>query len=342
MKTRVYITVDTETSMGGAWASDQLRPLPATRRIFCRIGNADHGIGWICDELARYGMQATFFCETLSNLVLGDDDTRSYLDYLLHRGQDVQLHAHPNFHFYAQWLEARRRGLPFDRSAVSDNLGALALPAQRQILSEACAIFRRFTGRSPTAFRAGGYMASLDTLGLLRELGFTVDSSFNPAYQQLGSFAGQPLAPNCVKWLGGLWEVPVTVALQGLPEPWKPNRYRHLEVSALSLAEMRHCLLRLHEAGAQEAVIVMHSFSGVKPADLQYSAMRPDRIVMGRFRGLLAFLARHPERFTVSALGSYRGPASQEAAPAPAIPHLGYFRPFCRKVVQMLNRVYWL
>lgn len=65
MKTNVYITVDTETTVGGAWASEQLRPLPADRRIFCRIRDRDRGIGCLCSELGRRGMKATLFCEVL-------------------------------------------------------------------------------------------------------------------------------------------------------------------------------------------------------------------------------------------------------------------------------------
>ena len=35
MATAVYLTVDTESSMGGAWANPQRRPLPASRHVFC-------------------------------------------------------------------------------------------------------------------------------------------------------------------------------------------------------------------------------------------------------------------------------------------------------------------
>ncbi len=95
-KTRVFLTIDTESSMGGAWQNPALRPLPAERRISCRIRGRDHGIGWQCAQLRERGLKATFFCEVLSSLVLGEGDSRSYLEYLLEQGQDVQLHVHPN------------------------------------------------------------------------------------------------------------------------------------------------------------------------------------------------------------------------------------------------------
>ena len=63
MRTNVYLTVDTEHSMGGAWANAALHPVPTERRIFCRIAGKDHGIGWLCEELGKRNFRATFFAE---------------------------------------------------------------------------------------------------------------------------------------------------------------------------------------------------------------------------------------------------------------------------------------
>lgn len=343
MKTNVYITVDTESSMGGAWAADALRPVPAERRIFCKIGGIDHGIGWQCDELERRGMKATFFCEVLSTLVLGDGDTRSYLDFLLGRGQDVQLHAHPNFYYYSQYMAAREQGAAFDHSKRSDSMASHSGERQRELLAAACGIFERLTGRRPSAYRAGGYSANSQTLGILEELGFVLDSSFNPRYQGHGSFDGETLTSNAAQKIGAIWEMPVTVAIEDLPDPRKSSSLMPFEISALSLSEMRRMLDDLHAAGAAHVVIVFHSFSAVKAADDQYSAMRPDRIVRGRFRGLLDYLAGQTNRFTVSTFDELSRNLDQlRPGASPEVPRLGYVRPLCRKVVQAVNRAYWL
>src|SRR5262249_9947453 len=115
MRTNVYLTVDTEHSMGGAWDNAALRPVPAERHIYCHIGGKDNGIGWICDELERHKFRATFFAEVFCSLVFGVDATRSWCQYLLQHGQDVQLHTHLNYYYYA-----KKQGSPVAASEPTD------------------------------------------------------------------------------------------------------------------------------------------------------------------------------------------------------------------------------
>jgi len=211
------------------------------------------------------------------------------------------------------------------------------------LLGEACEIFERLTGRRPSAYRAGGYDANSRTLAILAKMGFVLDSSFNPCYQGHGSFDGETLASNVAQKVGGLWEIPVTVAIENLPDPRKSNRFMPFEISALSLAEMRCMLDDLHSSGAAHVVIVFHSFSAVKAADDQYSEIRPDRIVRRRFSRLLDYLAGQTNRFVVSTFDELSQDLDQlKPGSSPGIPELGYVRPFCRKVVQAVNRTYWL
>ena len=329
--------------MGGAWQSDDLRPVPADRRIFCKIEGRDHGIGWQCEELERRGLRATFFCEVLSSLVLGDPDTRSYMEFLLQRGQDVQLHAHPNFYFYSQYRLARERGGAYDHSQRSDRIGSLPLPLQRQLLELSRELFHRFTGRRPVAFRAGGYQANSATLSILSELGFLLDGSYNPAFREEGSFPNETLLPNVPQKLQGIWEVPVAVAQQDLPDPRKTTSLMPFELSAISLPEIRCILDHAHQSGLQHVVAIFHSFSAVKAKDHQYSQLRPDSIVRRRFTGTLDYLATHSERFEVSTFEALGAQVDQlQPAPAPKLAHLGYLRPFGRLAVQAVNRSYWL
>jgi hypothetical protein len=330
--------------MGGAWASPERRPLSADRRIFCRIRGEDYGIGWQCKELNRRSMRATFFCEVLSSLVLGDRDTSSYLDFLLLQNQDVQLHVHPNFYHYERYLSAVQQGLSFDHTVRSDSLSSHSETAQFQLLREACRIFERLTGMPPLAFRAGGYNANRQTLSILAKLGITIDSSFNPCYQGRGSFDSESVQCNLPQLIEGIWEVPITVAIEDLPDPRKPNRYMPLEISALSLGEMTSALDDLQAAGASHIVIVFHSFSAIKSRDIQYSAMRPDRIVQRRFLGLLDYLAQESHRFTVSTIGDLASDLEESMLPKPQcfMPRLGYVKPLMRKATQLLNRVYWI
>lgn len=344
MKTIVSITIDTETSMGGAWASPEMRPLPAGRRIFCRIKGESHGIGWQCRELNRRGIRATFFCEVLSSFVLGDVDTSSYLDFLLSNKQDVQLHVHPNFFYYARYLSAIQQGHYFDHNERSDSLSNFSKATQFQIIQEACSIFKRLTGVQPLAFRAGSYNANRQTLSILSDLGIIIDSSFNPCYQGRGSFDYESIPCNIPQLIENVWELPVTVAIEDLPDPRKSNRYMPLEISALSLGEIIKALDHLQAARVSHIILVFHSFSTVKPKDIQYSAMRPDRIVQGRFMGLLDFLAKETHRFTVLPLSDIVSSLEELKLhkQQSAIPRLGIINPLVRKATQVLNRIYWV
>lgn len=326
--------------MGGAWDDPSLRPVPAARRIFCRIGGRDFGIGWQCGELRKRGLRATFFCEVLSSLVLGEEDCRSYVEFLLEQGQDVQLHVHPNFYYYAEKLWAEARGIFHPRPRDPDALSALPREEQAAILDHAVEIFRYVTGRRPVAFRAGGYRADAATLAILRQFGVKVDSSWNPVFRNAGSFPQESLPVNRPAYLEGILEVPVTVVRQQLPAPNKPGGLVPLEVCALSAAEMRSALDQLHEGGVTDVVIVHHSFACVKASDVQYRRLRADNMVMSRFTALLDHLVAHPERFEVTTMSSAAEEEAVQAAGASSlIPSLGYLKPLLRTFQQAAGYV---
>ena len=68
---RVYFTVDTETSMGGAWRNAEYAPLPTESTIFGKVGSEFYGIPLIMEILERYEFAATFFVEVFCAHVLG-------------------------------------------------------------------------------------------------------------------------------------------------------------------------------------------------------------------------------------------------------------------------------
>ena len=196
---KVYFTVDTEASMGGALSDPSRFPTPAERCVFCNIKGQPFGVPLIVDMMARYGFRATYFVETLATRVLGDADTASIFDYLLKHGQDVQLHIHPIFRYYSELRQAQARGRSYHLpNKTPDQLGYFAEAEQLDLLSEATALFERFSGRRPTAFRAGCYASSHVTLRCLATLGIQVDSSLNPCYPDI-SFRGERHEPNRVQ-----------------------------------------------------------------------------------------------------------------------------------------------
>jgi len=335
----VYFTVDTESSMGGAWIHPGRRPLKADRHVFCRIGGEDFGIGRISQIMSRCGFHATYFVETLATRVNGDDDTRSIFDFLLERGEDVQLHLHPTYHFYAEALAANKANRRYDPPQPNDFLGALPEGRQMELLEQGAMLFRRFSGRSPKAFRAGCFAAGLATLRCLRTLEIPLDTSFNPCYCSC-SFPGETLAPNQVQQIEGVWELPPTVARSPLREGF--GGFKPADPVSLSVTELRLMLETGVAQGQQHFVIVFHSFSMVKPKDETYGAMRPNRIVIRRLENLMQYLASRSDLYRVSTFGDAAGlMAFQETAAAP-IAQLGLLAAGLRKSIQGLNRYYWV
>ena len=338
MRTKVYITIDTENSMGGAWHDPRFHPVGADKRIYCYINGKSHGIGWICRELNARNLKATFFAEVFGSLVFGEDETRQWFRHLLDWGQDVQLHTHLNFYFFSQRTANRKNIPPF-----IDNLTDITAPLRGELLERACEIFRRMAGYDPTVYRAGNWCANLELLQELRANGIVLDTSFNRSLQGSGSFDGGLHCLNVLQLIEGMWELPVTVAHQRLPVSRNSDGFRAVSATSLSRWELRKVLNDLNEAGATHICIVLHSFDGVKSRDLQYTKIRVNSIVQRRFQFLLDYLAANQDRFHVSILSELARELQSATEPVKcraSIPRLGLLRPFTRTVVQKLNSMY--
>ena len=336
---RVYFTVDTESSIGRAWDDPASRPLKADRHIFCRIGGQDYGIGLITNILAQRGFRATFFVETLAARVNGDEDTREVFDFLLRHDQDVQLHIHPVFRFYSEVRDPRGGPPSSLPGARTDLIGAYDEQRQLDLLGEASAVFRKFAGRDPSAFRAGCYGASQTTLRCLHRLGLLLDSSFNPCYPEW-SFRHEALTPNKVCNLENIWEIPVAVARTPLPEG--RIGLKMADPCSLSVTELRTMLQAAVAGGQGHFVIVFHSFSAVKPKDGEYREMRPDRIIIRRLEELMDYLAAHPDLYEVSTFGQLGEEIECLQDTCGFVPKLPLVAAMLRKSVQAVNRSYWL
>jgi hypothetical protein len=323
--------------MGGAWRDKTRRPLKAERHVFCRNGKGSYGIGLLVEELRRWGMRATFLCETLATSVLGPEDTRSVTDFLLHADQDVQLHLHPTYRHYATFLRSGNGSDPAT-ARQCDRLAAHSRDEQRRLLEEATDYFVAATGYRPSAFRAGGFGADRTTLRVLHELGFVIDSSYNPTMTHY-SFPADPPEINLVQKLEGVWELPLTVAKTG---KYGLAGLKHFEISAIGSVEMERILLAANEAAMEHVVILFHCFSTVKPKDVYYSEFRPNWIVIRRFQKLVEFLSRQSSRFAVSTFGELgRDLQVLEKNQAAVIPDVGWWNPSVRKCVQAINNAYW-
>ena len=129
MKPGVYITVDVECSMGGAWSSADLRPVSPARAMMGEYGEKRLGIPLICDILEDSGLTATFFVDPFAEEQAHPGKTGPVCEYLVERGQDVQLHIHPNHKHYGM----KQQGQPHP---FTDMMADLEPAWQRQLLEE--------------------------------------------------------------------------------------------------------------------------------------------------------------------------------------------------------------
>ena len=335
MKPGVFITVDVECSMGGAWRGAGLKPVPPSRGIMGEYRGRRLGVPLIVDILNSNNLAATFFVEAFNAERGYPGQTEPICKYLLDQGHDVQLHIHPNHKHYAFHLAGRQY-------MFCDNIADLPAKHQKSLLEEGCERLTRWLGRSPVAFRAGNMGASEQVLQRLTEVGIKIDSSY--AFPLTGGQCRfSPDNPyNGTRWYGSVLEL----AMSGFYHRWLPGvqAAKLLDIVGVSFDECRDAVRGICRAGAH-AVVILHSFSLFKVRNVQYDGGRADRIVISRFRRFCQWLADHAEQIPAyTVLELYRA-VQENRSQANAVPPLtlpSLVQPFLRKVTQVVNRVYWI
>jgi hypothetical protein len=110
---------------------------------------------------------------------------------------------------------------------------------QAQLVALALRNLRAAGGEDISAFRAGGYIANSATLRALEQNGIFIDSSYNFCHlHEEFRRTTSPLLQSTQ--IGNVTEIPVSWF-----SDW-PGHYRHAQITACSLPEMRFCKLRAH------------------------------------------------------------------------------------------------
>ena len=108
----------------------------------------------------------------------------------------------------------------------------------------------------------------------------------------------------------GVYEFPITVFKErtGLRAP----RLKPLDINGVSFAEMKSVLQFASDNGPRNVTIILHSFSFIKPYDVQYNRVRLRYNVIRRFEKLCRFLADNEDKFNVLTFGSLEAAPLQE------------------------------
>jgi len=292
-KINVFITVDTEHSIGGAFKDRNLKPVGNEKRVWGKIGNKYFGIPLMMDIAERYNIRLTFFVEALNKYYFGEDETKKVCEYILNRGHDIQLHLHPNYLNF-------KLNNPLEKP-YSDLIGTYPLEKQIELIKEGLEILVRNGVPGPIAFRAGCFAANEETLRALKATGVVIDSSYNKS-----SVGDTCLLDNHqindLTYLSEIWEFPITNFVESAKV--RPNRLKPLDINGVSFQEMRSTLIQAKENGPHNITIIMHSFSFLKPYDFQYRKVRVRGNVIQRFKNLCRFLQENTTTFEVRTFAS--------------------------------------
>jgi len=331
---KVLITIDVETSIGGAFDSPKsLRPVGAEQRIFGKIGGTEYGIPMIMDILEEHNLKGTFFMEPLCSYYFGLDMVKEVCQQILQRGHDLQLHLHPNYQVFKlpDWEQKVKEGILFP-----DVMADYPFEKQLGIIDQALGILQKCGLSSPLAFRAGCFGLNLATISALRERNILFDSSLNLSYLYGTDFADPTRAFNDLTRINGVWELPITNYHEFRLR--SKHRLRHLDICGMSVLEMRRILQVALEKGPTHVTFLLHSFSFLRSYDVQYRKVKPSTIVIKRFQKLCELLANNKKDYETVTFRDLAKDLTSLREGVHRIPFVGNFTSLSRYLVQDLGQ----
>ena len=288
----VCLTVDTEFSVGGAFADPERFAPIGMENVDCPAEGEDHGLPFLLAILKRHGMRGTFFVETAQTAYFGEAPMGEAVARLLEARQDVQLHLHPCWTWFRQpdWRARLAKATPKDDCALlpEDELADLLREGADQLM--------RWGAPRPVAFRTGGLRSSLSVCRAMRAAGIPLGSNVGLGY-------APPRDPELALTSGahlreGVLEAPV--ASYEAHDPRGERRKRLLTITGASFFETRAALEQAAAQRISPVVILTHPFEFVKSAPPGRPEARPNRINKGRFARLCAYLAAYPDVYRVT------------------------------------------
>ena len=305
VRTQVCITIDTEFSIGGAFADPAARRPIGVANVTCEVRGREQGLGFLLDTFARHGTAATFFVETMNVHWFGAGEMRPIVERILAAGQDVQLHLHPCWAAFgrADWRETAS-GAPPD-----DNCDGRGEEELRGLIRAGMEALEHMGAPCPVALRTGNLRADRNVYRAMRACGLALGSN-------IGLGLGRPADPELRLRGGrhrieGVLEVPVLT--------YGPGE-RLLTITGCCFAETQALLRQARSESVETIVLLTHPFEFVKGDRLDPSRQRRNRINQQRLDRLCAFLAARPDEFETVSFGA-AAPAWLAAPDAPA-PHL--------------------
>jgi hypothetical protein len=280
----VFFTIDTEVyPLLPDWKETDLRG-DIARDIDGHTDCGDVGLEYQLRVLREYNIPSICFVEPLFTSAVGLDPLRRIVNLIKRYGHEVQLHLH------SEWLKHVPKSIWNGDSHLY--ISDYPEDQQAQLVALALRNLRAAGGEDISAFRAGGYIANSATLRALEQNGIFIDSSYNFCHlHEEFRRTSSPLLQSTQ--IGNVTEIPVSWF-----SDW-PGHYRHAQITACSLPEMKHALLQAARARLDSFVIVSHSFEMLMDRRTRIHRPQPDWTTIRRFHGLCEFLAANRDLFQV-------------------------------------------
>jgi hypothetical protein len=321
MKTKVFITIDTEFSICGAFHNpDKCSPV-GEQAVQCKVDGKSHGLGFLLDTFKEYAVPATFFIEVFNSYFFGDPPMRDIALQIKSFDHDLQMHVHPCWTYFKNpdWISTLKDNPP------SDHMDKRSFEQVFEWIKDGLAIFERWGLPKPTAMRTGSLITDMTVYAAMSALGIPIASNvgvgiYPPKEPELHLYSG-------LHKIGDVLEAPVLTYIDR--EIGNHVHHRLLTITGASAAETRSILLQAHAANIEAVVILTHPFEYVKYDPLDYDNMQPNRINQQRLRKLCAFLAENSNQFEAATFSQLNAnnvsvePQPNVMLKAPALPVVG-------------------
>jgi peptidoglycan/xylan/chitin deacetylase (PgdA/CDA1 family) len=292
MRTKVFLTIDTEFSIGGAFQSPMsLRPIGA-QHVDWILQERSEGLGFLLDTFAAYGIRATFFVETLHTAYFGDGPMGEIARRIADSGHDLQLHLHPVWTYFdtPNWQQRLVSEKP------CDDLHGRTVKQLTAWMQRGIDTFRRWKLPVPVALRTGNLMVDRNVYLAMAQLGLKVASNVARA-------VFEPADP-ALRFNGGIHRVEGVVELPVLTyADFRIGSHTHrklLTVTGSSVGEMQCLLERAHSQRAGSVVLLTHCHEFVK-GDLRKLPL-VDQVNQRRLADICRYLRDHDDRFEVTTM----------------------------------------
>jgi hypothetical protein len=307
VRTEVFITIDTEFSIGGAFTYPN-RYVPLGEEVVrCEVNGREEGLGFMLDTFGEFGIKATFFVEALQTAYFGDVPMGRLVDRIAKAGHDLQLHLHPC------WLHFRKRGWKTGKERPNDSCMGRTDAELDEMLEIGYYAFDRWKQPRPIALRTGGFETDLAVYRAMERAGMRFASNIalgmrEPAESELQLTGGRAQ-------VGKIVELPVLSYRSPVILGRRKRQMRSVSITGASWPETRSLMWEARKTGTTPVVLLTHAFEFIKRRDFRFAELRPNRLNQHRLRQLLQFLKDNPDDFVPTTFRDYAEKPEQTATP---------------------------